>query len=126
MLLSSLCVAHCLLLPIVVSLLPVVVGDALLHPAVHWGILATVVPIAAFALLRGYRSHGRTFVVIGGAAGLAGLLAAHPVAHALGQHEWETLLTVAGGMLLASAHARNLWVCHRYGRACHRAANTSS
>ncbi|QDG53105.1 MerC domain-containing protein [Persicimonas caeni] len=118
--LSGMCVAHCLVLPIAVSLLPVVIGDALLHPAVHWGMLATVVPIALFALLKGYRSHKELFVLVAGAAGLLGLCAAHPLAHALGGHHWETILTVAGGVLLTSAHVRNLWACHQCGQDCHR------
>lgn len=124
--LSCLCIAHCLFLPVAVSLLPIILGDALVRPETHWAMLAAVAPIATYALWKGYRHHEHNFVLIAGAAGLVTLLAAHPLAHALGSHQWETILTVAGGFCVSAAHARNLWACHRCDYACHRPAEAAT
>jgi hypothetical protein len=122
---SGLCIAHCLLLPLVASILPLFIGEALLQPAVHFGMLATVVPIALVALIRGYRGHGQIFVLAAGAIGLLGLLTAHPVAHTLGGHGWERLLTVVGGVFLSGAHLLNIRACTRSGSDGRCAVNSS-
>jgi hypothetical protein len=116
--LSMLCIAHCLVLPLVVALLPFAIGEQLSQPWVHWGLLATVLPVAAYALYRGYSEHDEALVLVLGAIGLVGLMSAHPTAHALGSHSWETVITVMGGVLLTAAHGRNLWACRVSEQEC--------
>lgn len=102
--LSALCLAHCLLLPVAAALLPALAaaGEA---EWVHLLFVAFAVPLAAAALWRAHRLRplpGPLLALAG--AGIAGLLAG-----ALGwpSEALETPLTVAGGVLLASAHVWN-------------------
>jgi hypothetical protein len=45
-------------------------GGIWVHPIAHLAIASLVLPIAAFALRRGYREHGRRWVVSVGACGM--------------------------------------------------------
>ena len=111
--LSALCLAHCLLLPVAAALLPALAAAGKAE-WVHLLFVAFSVPLAAAALWRAHRLRplpGLLLALAG--AGIAGLLAG-----ALGwpSEALETPLTVAGGVLLASAHAWN-W-CRRPHPAC--------
>lgn len=102
--LSMLCLAHCLLLPVLAALLPVF--GAWAHAEwVHIVFVAIAAPLAGFALWRAHRARPLPWPLVTLAAlGLAGLLAG-----AVGwpSHEAETPVTVAGSLLLASAHVWN-------------------
>lgn len=90
-------------------------------PWFHWGMLAFVVPVAAFALYNGYRRHKQIGVAVLGAIGLVMLV----LALLWGVHIWngeaERLLTVSGSIMLTSAHFWN----HRQGRCCSPVGNLS-
>lgn len=109
---SSLCLAHCLLLPIVVALSPTLAGMLDLGEGFHLWMVAIAIPISVTALIHGYRRHGRKGPGYAGGTGLA-LLAAG-VLYAPSERI-ETLFTVAGSIILAMAHIRN-WM-HRNGAA---------
>lgn len=100
--LSSLCMVHCLGLPLVAVLMP-----ALALPdshAFHVGLLAFVAPIALIALAAGFRRHRAWAPVSIGAFGLALLISAiSPGLPGVA----EKGLTVAGGVLLMVAHLSN-------------------
>ncbi len=102
--LSSLCLAHCLLLPVAVALVPVL-GVASKAEWVHLAFVAMAAPLAALALWRSHRHRPLPPPLWALAAvGLAGLLAG---ATGWPVHAWETPVTVAGSLLLASAHVWN-------------------
>jgi hypothetical protein len=102
--LSAACIAHCLALPLVAFVLPAVAafGQA---EWVHWlfGILALAVSGSVPLLSPGARKMrfllpaglGMVFIALG-------LFAEHVQLD-------ETLLTVAGGVLIAAAHLRRLF-----------------
>ena len=100
--LSGLCLLHCLALPVLAVALPFlgVLADA---EWVHWLFVALAVPASALALVDtgGRRSAA---LIIGALLGL-GLL----IAGAAGwpDHNSETLMTIAGGLVLAGVHALN-------------------
>ena len=102
--LSALCLVHCLLLPVVAALLPVLAaaGEA---EWMHLLFVVLAVPLATAALWRahGLRPLPGPLLALAG-TGITGLLAG-----ALGwpSEALETPLTVAGGVLLASAHVWN-------------------
>ena len=108
--LSGLCLIHCLVLPIASAMLPIAGSWA----EIEWIHKAFVVAALPFSLLA--LTSGRTTGLIGGliASGFI-LLAAAAFAEPL--HDYETGLTLFGGLLLASGHA---W---RWGRA-HSAAQS--
>jgi hypothetical protein len=106
--LSSLCLLHCLLLPLGLGLAPVVSGlsgEALHGPVwVHWALLGLAAPVSVYALWRGVEVHGdgRPWKLA-----LVGflLMAAGALSHDLGPR--EQILTVMGGLVVAAAHWRN-------------------
>lgn len=104
--LSSLCLLHCLLLPLGLGLAPALLGLSGAHgPAwLHWALLALAAPVSIFALKRGHDVHGDGLPWKLAALGF-GLMAAGALAHEIGPA--EQLLTVVGGLVVAAAHWRN-------------------
>ncbi len=105
-LLSSLCLLHCLFIPVIVVLAPafssVVLGT---ETTVHWIFMALAVPTSCWALLRGYRrSHKR----VGLTAGLVGLVVMFLGVSHLFNPALEVPLTVIGVSLVVVAHVLNL------------------
>lgn len=106
--LAGLCLVHCLALPVLVVALPFLAVFAEAE-WVHWLFVAMAVPVSGIALLgsAGRRSGGLVVSALAGLALLAAGAAGWP------DHSYETLLTVAGGIILATVHALN------WGRARH-------
>jgi hypothetical protein len=108
---SALCLVHCLALPLVALLLPVLAVWVRWPEAFHLWALAFAVPTSIAALALGVRRHRQAAPLLLAGAGLA-LLAAGAVADV--PELAETLLTVPGALLLAGAHLRN-WRSRAYG-----------
>ncbi|MBS7455771.1 MerC domain-containing protein [Coralloluteibacterium stylophorae] len=109
--LSGLCLVHCLALPLLAAALPLF-GAWAEAEWVHILFVAIAVPLTSSALWRSHRQHRLPAALRAlAAAGLLGL-----VLGALGwpAHEWETPLTVAGSLMLASAHVWNWSRRHRH------------
>jgi hypothetical protein len=103
--LSSLCLLHCLLLPLTLALAPALAGSVLHSPLwLHWALLALAAPVSTYALWRGAELHGDPLPWRLAALGFA-MMAAGALAH--GSAPAEALLTVAGGLVVAAAHWRN-------------------
>ena len=106
--LSSLCLLHCLLLPLGLGLVPAFGGlfDGLLQgPAwVHWLLLGAAAPVSVYALWRGVGRHGDQRPWRLALLGFL-LMAAGALFH--GNQPAEPLLTVGGGLIVAFAHWRN-------------------
>lgn len=102
-LLSGLCVIHCLLGLALVSLLGLG-GGLLLAPEIHRYGLALAVTIGVVTLGLGVTRHGRLEPLLIGAVGVA-LMA---LALLAGHGPYEAVLTIAGVGLVALAHIRNL------------------
>ena len=103
---SLLCMVHCLALPLAIALLPSLSNVLTVPERFHIGILLFAAPMAAFALLTGWRLHGRIAPLALGLPGIALL----GIALLLPAH--ETLLTVAGSLLLVAGHLRNWTLRH--------------
>ena len=101
---STLCLIHCLLLPVLIAFLPSIAAWADLGEGFHIVMLAIAVPLSTIALWRAWRRHGQVGPAIGGALGLS-LLILGVVFEGGAAGTW---LTVAGGMVLAVAHVLNL------------------
>ncbi|WP_439546606.1 MerC domain-containing protein [Sandarakinorhabdus sp.] len=101
--LSGLCLLHCMAGFLLLSLFAMS-GDLLDH-RVHVVGLALALPLAAVALWRGWRKHGRGWIAGVGVAGLSVMAASLVVDHG---HVTEMLVSMAGVTLLALAHWRNL------------------
>ena len=107
---SAVCLVHCLLLPLLVPLLPLLAGVAGAE-AVHEGLLVFLTLCALAAFGPGYRTHRALSVLLFGGLGVV-LLSAGALAH-----EWallaglDTPLTVIGGLVLVGTHWANLRLC---------------
>lgn len=100
---SGLCMVHCVAGLVLVSLLGLG-GGVLLDPAIHHVGLALAVVIGALTLGMGALRHGHALPVALGGTGLALMSAALFVDHGTG----EALLTIAGVSLVASGHIVNI------------------
>lgn len=102
-LLSALCMVHCVSGVVLVTLLGVG-GGVLMNPRIHEIGLALALVIGAMGLGMGMLRHGKRGPLALGGFGLAlmgmGLLAPHGLA--------EAALTIAGVTLLATGHIANL------------------
>lgn len=105
---SSACLVHCLALPLLGAMLPLFAASLPADEWVHPLLLGTALPVTGLALLRGYRRHRLARPALLGCLGL-GLITA---ALFSGAHDVEAVLTVAGGLLVATAHLLN-WRSHR-------------
>lgn len=107
MAISSLCLIHCILLPVAIALLPAFAsslpGDAWVHPV----LIGLALPVTGLALRRGYAAHRRLVPALSGGLGLA-LIGAALWFHGTVP---ETVLTVAGGLTVTLAHLMN-WHSH--------------
>jgi hypothetical protein len=110
---SLLCLAHCLLLPLAILLVPMLAAFLTLPEAFHAWVFALAVPTSLVALLAGWRRHGARQPALLAGAGLLLLGAGLVLAPA---HAVETALTVAGSLLLALGHVRNWRLLGARGR----------
>ncbi len=105
---SSLCLLHCLAMPLIFAFSPAVLGlqSGVSHgpPWLHWALLGMAVPASLHALRKGFAVHGNSLPWKVAVLGFA-LVAAGAVAHGLGPI--EQMLTLAGGAVIAAAHWRN-------------------
>ena len=103
--LSALCLLHCLALPILAT-------GALAWAAserVHAGLTVALAAVVLAVALPGYRRHRRAVVpalLVGGVALLVGAVVGGEGLGEIG----ETALTVAGSVVLVAGHGLNLWV----------------
>ena len=106
-LLSSLCLVHCMALPLALVTVPMFAqfADSLHGPDwLHWVLIGIALPASAFALWRGVRMHHDHSAMCIAAVGFA-LMAAGALSH--GHGALEPVLTVAGGLVVAGAHWLN-------------------
>ncbi|ANO51991.1 MerC domain-containing protein [Woeseia oceani] len=103
--LSGLCLLHCLALPLFIALLPVVAEFAESHW--HTPMLAIALPVSATAIVIGYRRHGNRALVAAGVMGLILLVTGATVAHNQLGAMADRVFTVVGSLLLAAVHWQN-------------------
>ncbi|HSG91440.1 MAG TPA: MerC domain-containing protein [Pseudomonadales bacterium] len=104
MVLSGLCVAHCLALPLLVAMLPLGAYFGFEDRHFHWVMLVFALPLSIAGLTQGFLRHQRRFIPAIGAVGL--LLMAWDLMPDLAPHDHG--LTVPGVLLVATAHAFNI------------------
>ncbi|KQQ91912.1 MerC domain-containing protein [Massilia sp. Leaf139] len=109
---SSLCLVHCLAMPLVLAAFPLL-GLGGEHHALHDLLLAGVTVPVLLALIPGYLAHRDKGPLMLGSAGLALFLLAVLVAGPTWGQAAETALAVASSVLLLMAHRRNHVFCRR-------------
>lgn len=103
--LSGLCLVHCLLLPAAIVALPLLAQSSETH--FHTQMLLVVIPVSLFAYTLGYPRHRNKTVIAWGLVGIAIMSIGGTIAHAKYGILADTILTVAGSIILASSHYFN-------------------
>ncbi|MEM7740731.1 MAG: MerC domain-containing protein [Pseudomonadota bacterium] len=98
--LSGLCLLHCLALPVLASLVPAF-GVLFDHEWLHRGLVLMAIPFTATALWQGGFNQRSFAFAVPALIGLSLLLVAVFVE---AFHDWETPLTVLGAIILSGAH----------------------
>jgi hypothetical protein len=106
---SLACLVHCLALPLLLAALPALSCFISLPESFHGFMVAIAVPASSLALIKGMAAHRGVLPAMLGATGLVFLVVA---AFMLGASSLETPITVAGSLLLASAHVFNWRMRH--------------
>ena len=112
MLLSGVCLLHCLLAPVILTLLPILtlstfVEDFLFHQLLLW----LVVPTSTGALFIGCRKHRGWKIISTGAIGLISLILVAIFGHDLFSATGEKVATSVAGLFLAYSHFLNYKAC---------------
>jgi hypothetical protein len=105
--LSTICIVHCLAMPLLIAVLPVaafaVGGDGHFHSLMLW----FVVPTSVLGFALGFRVHRRADIVLLGAGAVLTLAAAALWGHSVWDPSVEVLVNIGASVLLAAAHWRN-------------------
>lgn len=109
--LSSLCLLHCLALPLIAVAAPAA-GAWAEAEWIHKVLVLAALPISGYAVLRRVFDPGGVVFFIAAVAGLSLLVAA---AFVEAFHDLEKPVTVAGALLLAGAHLY-WWRRHKFAR----------
>jgi hypothetical protein len=108
---SLLCAVHCALMPLLVSVLPLIGLSFLVDERTEWALVALSAVLGISSLSLGYREHRspRALIILG--IGLV-LLATGRILEERGVEVGGVAVVVLGGLTLAAAHIVNRRLCH--------------
>lgn len=107
---SWLCVVHCLLLPFAIALLPFAGLSVLVDEKTEWAIVAASAAVAGLSLLPAFfRRHGKVRPIVLFASGLGLLLTARIAFE--GDLVAETIFLLTGAVLISASHLINRRLC---------------
>ena len=110
---SFLCLAHCLVLPLLLVLLPTLGATFIASESMHKVLVFLALPASLFALFIGCRQHQQKLILFIGVAGLIFLVLGTLVEVLHIDHDFEKIFTVIGALLIAFAHLRNFFLCRK-------------
>jgi len=114
--LSSLCIAHCLIFPILVTLIPSFSGLGLNTETFHFWMVVSVIPTSIYALSLGCKMHNQTSIFIIGVVGLSCLVIAYVLGAGLLSEMGEKSLTTLGALIISYAHIKNFTLCQHHDK----------
>ena len=118
---SSLCILHCLLLPVLLVAYPIGILVTLSDEMFHQIMVSVALPLRLVSLNVGYGHHKRNQLIVFGSVGLGMLMLPLVVPHELISETEETWLTVAGALIVCLAHVVNFRLCTA-DQACEKCA----
>lgn len=111
---SGLCVVHCLLMPVVLSLSAVSAHFLPSEERTHRVLAISIACIGALALVKGYRRHKKRRIPLLMAIGLAFIFGGAWYGDHLPSHAAEVAITLIGSGFMIAAHRMN----HTFCREC--------
>ena len=109
--LSSLCILHCLLLPVLLVAYPIGIVVTLSDEIFHLFMVSLALPLSLVSLYVGYGHHKRNQLIVFGGIGLVTLMFPLVAPHEFISESGETWLTVSGALILCMAHIVNFRLC---------------
>jgi hypothetical protein len=111
---SALCVVHCVLTPVILSISAVSAHFLPSEERTHRLLAVVIAALGAIALIKGYRNHRHLRVLFLMLAGLGCIFAAADWGDHLPSHGAEVLVTLVGSSFMIVAH----WINHTFCRNC--------
>jgi len=108
---SALCAIHCLALPLLLILFPVLGASVLTDESFHALLLWVIMPTSVIAVGLAVPRHKDVWVIGMVGLGLAILVLAAFWAHDHSEPWVDKAMSVTGGAILAAGHIRNFIVC---------------
>ena len=111
-LLSGVCMLHCLIAPVIVTLVPILslnilVEDLLFHTLMLW----LVLPTSCIALFLGCRKHKKISILATGIIGMSILIVVALFGHDIFGETGEKIIITIGGIIIALSHYLNFRAC---------------
>jgi peptidoglycan/LPS O-acetylase OafA/YrhL len=116
---SALCVVHCIVTPVLISLSAVIAHFMPGEERFHRGMAVGIAALGAIALIKGFRTHGRKRILALMAAGLACIFLGAFYGDRLPSHGYEVFVTLIGSALMITAHRMNHTFCQDCRRCTH-------
>ena len=116
---SALCVVHCIVAPVLLSLSVVFARLLPGEAQTHRFLAVSVAALGAVALVNGFRTHGRRRILVLMAMGLACIFFGAFWSDLLPSHRFEVLVTLVGSVLMIVAHRMNHTFCQDCRRCTH-------
>lgn len=114
--LSSLCIAHCLLFPILATLIPSFLVLGLNTENFHLWMVVSVIPTSIYALSLGCKKHEQKSILLIGLVGLFCLILAFVLGSNVLTETGEKSLTLLGALIIAFAHFKNYKLCQQHDK----------
>ena len=108
---SGICLLHCLALPIALTMLPILNIAVLDERVFHLVMMVFILPVSVVALAIGCRQHKDLLTLVLGIVGLSTLLFTAVFGHRFFGLDGERVVTSIGGVILALAHIQNFRRC---------------
>ena len=108
---SSLCILHCLLLPVVLVAYPIGILVMLSDEIIHQIMVSMALPLSLVSLYVGYGHHKRNQLIFIGGIGLVVLVLPLVIPYEAISESGETWLTLSGALILCLAHVVNFRLC---------------
>jgi hypothetical protein len=121
---SSLCAIHCALMPLVITILPLIGLGFLADERVEWLLVGTCAALGIASICLGHREHKRKRAAALLCLGLS-LLAVGRVSEERALGRYSVVIVVLGGLAVAASHVVNRRLCMAC-RTCQRQAGKST
>jgi MerC mercury resistance protein len=108
---STLCVVHCIVTPVLISVSAVFAHFIPGEEKTHRTLAVGVATLGAIALVKGFRTHGRRRILGLIALGLGFIFAGAFYGDRLPSHGYEVAVTMTGSALMICAHRMNHTFC---------------
>jgi MerC mercury resistance protein len=109
---STLCVVHCIVTPVLISVSAVFAHFIPGEEKTHRTLAVGVATLGAIALVKGFRTHGRRRILGLIALGLGFIFAGAFYGDRLPSHGYEVAVTMTGSALMICAHRMNHTFCN--------------